>query len=67
MAASGDNSAGSTWDTAYHKIGDAILASATGDSIWVKEGVYGESVSIRHPVAIYGGFDGTETSADFDL
>ena len=69
VAASG---AGTSWGTALKTIQEAIT-KATGTwnvclapptQIWVKEGVYYPATEIlcNKPVAIYGGFDGTETS-----
>ncbi|MGD8904706.1 MAG: choice-of-anchor Q domain-containing protein, partial [Anaerolineae bacterium] len=65
---------GSSWENAYRYLHDA-LEHATGGQIWVAEGVYypdegdgqtdGErthSFRLVRGVAVYGGFNGTETS-----
>ena len=60
---------GSSWANAYHDLQDA-LAQTTSGAIWVAEGTYtpapvGQptiSFTLKDGVAIYGGFNGTETS-----
>lgn len=66
---------GSSWADAYTTLQDAILHSAIldGCQIWVREGVYNEArtstiggvnsgaLVLLPNVALYGGFDGTET------
>lgn len=49
----------------------AIAAALPGDQVWVKQGTYTpgttrtNSFALKNDVAIYGGFAGTETAADF--
>ena len=66
----GDNPAsgnGSTWGNAYKTVQEAIGSAQAGDEIWVKSGTYLTGVdrnyafNLKADVAIYGGFDGTET------
>lgn len=66
VAASGDNSEGSTWETAYHSIQTAVLNANSGDDIWIKAGDYGLSsqLTINKSVLLYGGFAGDETHHD---
>lgn len=57
---------GASWSQAMKTIEEA-LAEANIDEIteiWLREGLYPESLSITHPVEIYGGFSGTETAAE---
>lgn len=73
--ASGSND-GSSWADAYTTLQDALDGASSGDEIWVAEGTYkptaqhggsGEryrSFQMKNGVAIYGGFDGTETQRD---
>lgn len=65
-ASSGGN--GSSWATAYNNLQTALLASSSGDILWVAEGTYtivgNEDTSFEIPsgVAVYGGFIGTESN-----
>ncbi len=65
---------GSSWDTAYLTLQDALAAATTGNEIWVAEGVYypdegggqtagnqAASFFLKSGVAVYGGFAATET------
>ncbi len=69
------NPDGSSWATAYPYLTDAIASSVRGEQIWVAKGVYypdegtgrtdnstSQFFIMKHGVAIYGGFAGTETS-----
>ena len=59
---------GSTWVDAYSDLQDALVAAASGDQIWVAEGVYkpttganrAATFALADGVAIYGGFAGNE-------
>lgn len=69
---------GAAWATAYNTIQEGISAAATAGiaEVWVREGVYDEprvsnltgvntgSVVLATNVALYGGFNGTESSPD---
>jgi uncharacterized repeat protein (TIGR01451 family) len=74
--ASGAND-GTSWADAYVNLQDALIGANPGDEIWVAEGVYypdeggGQTDNDRTAtfrlwsgVALYGGFDGIETSRD---
>lgn len=61
---------GSTWQTAFDDIQEALLAADPGDEIWVAAATYrpaepggprSASFTLRTGVAVYGGFDGSET------
>ena len=65
---------GSSWSTAYRHLQDALPTSSNGDEIWVAQGTYrpdqgtgipdgkrDTSFHLKRGVALYGGFDGTET------
>ncbi|MBN2002886.1 MAG: hypothetical protein JXA21_05985 [Anaerolineae bacterium] len=72
--AGGTTHDGLSWITAYTTLQDALAVVNYGDEIWVAEGVYypdlgagqteqsrTSTFTLRPGVAIYGGFDGTET------
>ena len=67
VAQDGDGSNGENWRTAYRTIGDALIVTASGDEIWVKKGLYNESVVLESGVSLYGGFAGTENADEFNL
>ena len=60
---------GTSWATAYKTIQQGIDAATSGDEVWVAQGTYNEqrtssatgSLEMKTGVAIYGGFNGTET------
>ena len=49
---------GTSWATAYRTIGQALTAATANDSVWVAEGSYAETVTMKANVALYGGFSG---------
>lgn len=54
---------GEQWTTAYTSIQQGINdADVLNEEVWVAEGVYLESVTLKNGVAVYGGFAGGETS-----
>jgi hypothetical protein len=67
VAASGDDSDGSSWATAYKTIPQALAAASSGDEVWVKRGTYviadeNSQLTYVEGVDVYGGFAGTETA-----
>jgi len=67
-AAAGGN--GSSWNTAYTSLQDALDEAEAGDEIWVAAGIYTpgvnaeDSFNIPPSVAVYGGFAGDEMKRD---
>ncbi len=62
---------GTSWTDAYRSLQDALSAAATGDTIFIKMGVYlphgsdnSVSFDMIEGINIYGGFSGTELLAD---
>jgi predicted outer membrane repeat protein len=62
---------GASWNTAFNDLQAGLMNAQAGDEIWVAAGLYrptgsnGDrfiSFEMRDGVAVYGGFDGTETS-----
>lgn len=61
---------GTSWNDAFNDLQDALAIAQPEDSIWVAAGVYlpttgndrSATFLLPNEVAIYGGFDGTETS-----
>jgi hypothetical protein len=61
---------GTSWDDAFDSIQDAIDAASPGGEIWVAAGTYvpgtlrTDTFQLKTGVALYGGFNGTETLRD---
>src|SRR6185436_340166 len=61
---------GTSWNRAFQSLQDALVVAGPGHEIWVAAGVYkptsstDKSISfiMKNEVAIYGGFNGTETT-----
>ena len=67
--ASGANN-GTSWGNAYNDLQNALASGTSGSEIWVAAGTYKPSsatdrratFNLQNGIAIYGGFNGTETS-----
>ena len=57
-----DAFAGTSWDLPKRSITNAMAAVSAGDQIWVASGVYTQLVTLKAGVALYGSFNGTETT-----
>ena len=44
------------WADARKSVAEGIEAASSGDQVWVKAGVYPESIALTSGVALYGGF-----------
>jgi hypothetical protein len=58
---------GTSWDTPYKTIQEAIDAAKPGDSIWIAKGEYNtpegsDGYTVDKSLLIFGGFDGSEKS-----
>jgi hypothetical protein len=62
VSKTGDGSNGQSWETAYHRIGDAVQAATHGDVIWVASGTSNGTVILPSGVSLYGGFNGLENN-----
>ncbi len=61
--AAGDGS-GTSWENARTTVTAGLAGSASGDEIWVKSAVYPEAITLVLGVALYGGFEGNETTRE---
>ena len=55
---------GVSWASAHSSINAALTSAAPGDEIWVAAGDYRESIEVPDGVALFGGFQGTETARE---
>jgi len=55
---------GTSWAAALPSISSVLKMAGVSDEIWVQSGIYYESVTLEHGVALYGGFAGTETTRE---
>src|SRR5690606_7714723 len=63
---------GASWATAFHDLQDALAIAQAGDEVWIAEGLYKPTegsdrtatFTLMSGVALYGGFDGTETQRE---
>lgn len=64
---------GTSWATAFDDLHEGLAAAVSGDEVWIAEGVYrpapeagDRAIVYRQPagVALYGGFQGVETSRE---
>jgi hypothetical protein len=59
-----DTLSGASWALAKQSITNALVSAARGNQIWVASGIYTQLVTMKAGVALYGGFNGTETTFD---
>src|ERR1051326_5493939 len=57
-----DAQSGASWALAKRNVTNAMVSATAGDQIWVASGIYTQLVLIKTDVALYGGFNGTETT-----
>src|SRR5437762_8285724 len=57
-----DALSGASWALAKRSITNSMAAAAAGDQVWVSSGIYTQLVTLKANVALYGGFNGTETA-----
>lgn len=57
-----DGSSGASWLLAKRSITNSMASAVAGDQIWVASGIYTQLVTMKASVALYGGFNGTETA-----
>ncbi len=55
---------GTRWEDAFTTISSALVASASGDEVWVKTGTYTERITLKTRVLLLGGFAGSERSRE---
>jgi hypothetical protein len=61
--ASGPETNGLSWATAFPTIAQALTSASSGDELWVAGGTYQQAaIEIPVGVALYGGFAGVETN-----
>ena len=61
-----DTQDGTTWTNAKATIQEAIKASTKGDTVFIAEGVYNQTISTKDGVHIFGGYNATTHHRDID-
>jgi len=56
-----DSGDGLSWPTAKQMIQAAVDVTSATHEVWVRQGKYVESITMRSGVGLYGGFAGSET------
>jgi len=59
-----DSNGGMTWASAKKTVKTALDAAISGMEIWVAAGTYTENLLLKDGVALYGGFEGSETDRE---
>lgn len=54
---------GTSWETAFQTIGDALIEAVSGAEIWIAGGTYTEALTVELPLTLRGGLDPTQTKA----
>ena len=58
--AGNDSNDGLSWATAKATVQAGLDAAVSGDQVWVATGTYGERITLKAAIGLYGGFAGTE-------
>lgn len=56
-----DANDGKSWSAAKKTIQAGLNTAVSGDEVWVAGGTYGQRLTLKISVGLYGGFSGTET------
>jgi hypothetical protein len=64
FVAPGGNGDGSSWDSPFGSIQEALNVSGVGDNIHVKQGTYNERIVMAEWIDLYGGYSGFLTGLD---
>ena len=59
-----DSNSGQDWMNAVKTIGAGIGIAENGGEVWVKEGTYVETITLKENVSLFGGFKTGETSVN---
>ena len=60
--AGNDYNDGKSWNNSVKSINTAIYLASAGGQVWVEEGAYSETVTMKEGVNVYGGFNRSEKS-----
>ncbi|WP_207679005.1 Ig-like domain-containing protein [Desulfonema magnum] len=55
---------GLSWETAKKTIQSAIDSASGGDEVWVTQGIYHETITLKQNVSIFGGFINEESQKE---
>ena len=62
-----DTHDGRSWDFSKSSIQVAIDASSVGDTVFIAEGIYNQSIKVKDGVHILGGYDASTGNRDYEV
>ena len=57
---------GTSWESSMSSIQAAINAASSGDTVFIAEGIYNQSIKLKDGVHILGGYDPSTGHRDYE-
>ena len=68
VTTSGDDTHdGTSWESSKSSIQAAIDASSVGDTVFIAEGIYNQSIKVKDGVHVFGGYDAFTGNRDYEV
>lgn len=62
-----DTHDGTSWESSKSSIQAAIDASSVGDTVFIAEGIYNQSIKVKDGVHVFGGYDAFTGNRDYEV